>query len=35
MVLAAIYHAGKGEKREIAVNVVLFALTAIVAIGRF
>jgi uncharacterized membrane protein len=35
MVLAAVYHAKRGEKREIVINVVLFALAAIVAIGRF
>jgi uncharacterized membrane protein YphA (DoxX/SURF4 family) len=35
MVLAALYHGRKGETREVAVNVVLFALAAFVAIGRF
>jgi uncharacterized membrane protein len=35
MVLAAIYHGRKGESREVVVNVVLFALAAFVAIGRF
>ena len=35
MVLAAIYHARKGEKREVVINAILFALTVFVAIGRF
>lgn len=35
MVFAAIYHLGKGEYKEIGVNVFLLALAVFVAIGRF
>jgi uncharacterized membrane protein YphA (DoxX/SURF4 family) len=35
MVLAAIHHGRKGETQGVIVNVVLFILSAFVAIGRF
>jgi uncharacterized membrane protein YphA (DoxX/SURF4 family) len=35
MVLAAIHHVRNGEAKALPVNIVLFALAVIVAVGRF